>query len=114
VTQWRAFEAIDCDEGQVLAVAKRDGKVVGTLQLSFIRYLTYRGGLRGQIEGVRIDSSVRGEGIGRRMCEWAIDQARQRGCHMVQLTTNKRRSDAHRFYESLGFEATHEGMKLHL
>lgn len=109
-----AFAEIEEDGRQLLAVAEHAGKVVGTLQITFIRYLTYHGGERAQIEAVRVDTSHRGGGIGRKLVEWAIDVARQRGCHMVQLTTNKQRSDAHRFYGSLGFDATHEGMKLHL
>jgi GNAT superfamily N-acetyltransferase len=107
----RAFAAIDADPRQLLVVADLDGAVVGTLQLSFIPYLTYRGGERAQIEAVRIAAAHRGTGLGRRMVAWSIEQARQRGCHLVQLTTNKERADARRFYESLGFEATHEGMK---
>jgi len=110
----RAFDAIDADPRQLLVVADLDGEVVGTLQLSFIPYLTYRGGERAQIEAVRVAAAHRGTGLGRRMLEWSIEQARQRGCHLVQLTTNKERTDARRFYESLGFEATHEGMKLSL
>lgn len=76
--------------------------------------MTFRGGERAQIEAVRVDRSARDQGIGQAMLEWAIDQARQRGCHLVQLTTNKSRREARRFYERLGFEATHEGMKLSL
>lgn len=110
----RAFEAIEADPRHALVVAEHEGKVVGTLQLSFIPCMTFRGGERAQLEGVRVDSSMRGGGIGRQMVEWAIEQARGRGCHLVQLTTNKRRADAHRFYETLGFRATHEGMKLEL
>jgi len=110
----RAFDAIDADDRQLLVVAETDGTVVGTLQLSFIPYLTYRGGERAQIEAVRVRSTSRDQGIGRRMLESAIEQARVRGCHLVQLTMDKRRTDARRFYESLGFEATHEGFKLHL
>jgi GNAT superfamily N-acetyltransferase len=109
-----AFDAIDADERQFLVVAEVDGEVVGTLQLSYIPYLTYRGGERAQIEAVRVASSMRGGGVGRSMLEWAIDQARTRGCHLVQLTMDKQREDARRFYVSLGFEATHEGFKLHL
>ena len=110
---WRAFEAIDADPGEMLIVAETDdARVVGTLQLSFITYMTFEGGTRGQIEGVRVDSSFRGEGVGQRMLAYAIDRCRQRGCHLVQLTTNKVRTDAHRFYERLGFEASHQGLKL--
>jgi GNAT superfamily N-acetyltransferase len=109
-----AFDAIAADERQFLVVAEVDGEVVGTLQLSFIPYLTYGGGERAQIEAVRVASSMRGSGVGRSMFDWAVEQARARGCHLVQLTMDKRRDDARRFYESLGFEASHEGFKLHL
>jgi GNAT superfamily N-acetyltransferase len=111
---WRAFDAIDADQRQLLVVAEHEGTVVGTLQLTFIPYLTYQGGERAQIEAVRVGSALRNSGIGRAMLEWAIEQARSRGCHMVQLTMDKQRSDARRFYESLGFAATHEGFKLRL
>ena len=91
-----------------------DGRVIGVLQLTFIPYLTYRGGWRALIEGVRVDRRHRSAGIGRRLFEWAIARSRERGCHLVQLTSDKQRPDAIRFYESLGFAASHEGMKLHL
>ncbi|MEH1013029.1 GNAT family N-acetyltransferase [Micromonospora sp. CPCC 206060] len=109
---WAAFDAIDADPRNVLVVADVDGDVVGTLQLTFIPSLTRRGGERAQIEGVRVRTDRRGGGLGRTMITWAIDQARERGCGLVQLTTDKRRSDARRFYAALGFEASHEGMKL--
>lgn len=109
-----AFGEIDADPGQLLVVAESEGRVVGTLQLTFIPYLTHRGSRRAQIEAVRVDSGQRGGGVGRVMLTWAIEEARRRGCRMVQLTTDKRRADAHRFYESLGFVASHEGMKLTL
>ena len=102
------------DPRQLLAVAVLDERVVGTLQLTFLAYLTHQGGERALIEAVRIARDARGEGLGRTMLEWAIEQARQRGCRIVQLTTDKQRVDARRFYESLGFRATHEGMKLPL
>lgn len=111
---YRAFDAIDRDPNNEVVVAERSGKIIGTLQLTMIPNLTYQGGVRALIEGVRVDSTMRSAGIGRILFEWAIDQAKQRGCHMVQLTADKTRPDAHRFYESLGFSATHEGMKLHL
>ena len=110
----RAFEAIDRDDNQDLIVACQDERVVGVLQLTFMPSLTYQGGWRAQIEGVRVDSAIRSQGLGRTLFEWAIARARERGCHMVQLTTDKRRPDARRFYESLGFVASHEGMKLTL
>jgi GNAT superfamily N-acetyltransferase len=109
-----AFSAIDRDPNQLLAVAERDGRAIGLLQLSFIPGLTRRGMWRGQIEGVRVAASERGAGIGRAMLEWAIEECRKRGCGMVQLTSDKRRSGAHAFYDALGFQATHEGYKLPL
>jgi GNAT superfamily N-acetyltransferase len=111
---WRAFEAIDADARLLLVVAELDGRVVGTLQLSFIPSLTYRGGERAQIEAVRIEVGSRARGHGRAMVLWAIEQARARGCRLIQLTTDQRRPDALRFYESLGFRASHTGMKLPL
>jgi GNAT superfamily N-acetyltransferase len=110
----QAFEAIDADPRQFLVVAELGGRVVGTLQLIFIPSLTYRGGERAQIEAVRIDASSRDPGLGHAMVGWAIEQARARGCRLVQLTTDQRRAeaDALRFYQSLGFRATHVGMKL--
>ncbi|GAB3145123.1 GNAT family N-acetyltransferase [Micromonospora sonneratiae] len=111
---WAAFEAMADDPDNVQIVAEVGGEPVGTMQLTFIRSLTRRGGLRAQIEGVRVRADQRGAGLGRTMIEWAVDQARERGCNLVQLTTDKRRADAHRFYTSLGFQASHEGMKLNL
>jgi len=111
---YRAFEAIDRDPNNELIVAEIDARVIGVLQLTFIPNITYRGGWRAQIEGVRISAEVRSSGIGRKLLEWAINRARLRGCHLVQLTTDKARPDAIRFYESLGFVPSHEGMKLHL
>jgi GNAT superfamily N-acetyltransferase len=110
----QAFEAICNDPNNELVVAELVGEVVGVLQLTFIPYLTYKGGWRALIEGVRISASLRSAGIGRRLFHWAIDRARQRRCHMIQLTSDKTRPEAIRFYESLGFVASHEGMKLHL
>lgn len=111
---FEAFAAIDSDPNNELVVATNDDRVIGVMQLTFIPSLTYRGGWRALIEGVRIASETRGEGIGHAMFRWAIDRAKERRCHVVQLTTDKKRPDALRFYESLGFRATHEGMKLHL
>ena len=107
-----AFETIDRDPNQELVVVDFEGRVVGVLQLTYIPYITYRGGWRALIEGVRVDSSLRSSGIGRKLFAWAIERARDQGCHMVQLTSDKTRPDAIRFYESLGFVASHEGMKL--
>ncbi|MBR0653098.1 GNAT family N-acetyltransferase [Roseomonas terrae] len=109
-----AFAAIDADPNQFLAVVEDGGRMIGCLQLSFIPGLSRMGLWRGQIESVRIAASHRGAGLGRRMFEWAIEQCRVRGCGLVQLTTDKARPDARRFYESLGFAASHEGMKLSL
>lgn len=106
-----AFAAIEADPNQFLAVVEEAGRIVGCLQLSFIPGLSRRGMWRGQIESVRIAASQRGAGLGRRMFEWAIETCRARGCGLVQLTTDKARPDARRFYESLGFTASHEGMK---
>lgn len=109
-----AFTAIAADANQFLAVVEEGGRIVGCLQLSFIPGLSRRGMWRGQIESVRIAASHRGAGLGRRMFAWAIEECRARGCGLVQLTTDKARPDARRFYESLGFVASHEGMKLAL
>lgn len=110
----QAFAAIDRDANQMMIVVESAGSVVGCLQLSFIPGLSRLGAWRGQIESVRIASSLRGSGLGRAMFEWAIARCRERGCELVQLTTDKARPDALRFYESLGFKASHEGMKLSL
>ncbi len=109
-----AFRSIDADPAHLLVVAERDGQIVGTLQLSFLPGLARRGALRAQIEAVRVAESERGSGLGAAMMGWAIDEARRRGCGLVQLTTDKTRADAHRFYARLGFVASHEGMKLAL
>jgi GNAT superfamily N-acetyltransferase len=111
---YRAFEAIDKDANNELVVAELEGRIIGVLQITFIPYMTYCGGRRALIEGVRVDSDVRSRGIGRELFTWAIERARLRGCHLVQLTSDKARPDAIRFYESLGFVASHEGLKLHL
>lgn len=107
-----AFAAIERDANQMMVVVEAAGAVVGCLQLGFIPGLSRLGAWRGQIESVRIASTLTGSGLGRAMFEWAIAQSRERGCDLVQLTTDKARPDALRFYESLGFKATHEGMKL--
>ena len=107
-----AFEAIEQDPRNELIVAEREGAVVGCLQLTFIPGLARQGGERAQIESVRVARALRGQGLGRALFEWAIGRARERGCHLVQLTTDKSRPEAHQFYKSLGFVASHEGMKL--
>jgi ribosomal protein S18 acetylase RimI-like enzyme len=109
-----AFAAIARDPNNELVVAVADGAIVGVMQLTWIPSLTHTGSWRAQIEGVRVASSVRGRKIGHTMIEWAIDRARLRGCRMVQLTTDNSRPDALRFYQSLGFAATHQGLKLPL
>jgi GNAT superfamily N-acetyltransferase len=108
-----AFEAIDSDSNHELVVATVDGEIVGVLQLTYIPYLTYQGRWRALIEGVRVATEFRSRGIGREMFEWAIARARERDCHLLQLTMDKSRPDTLRFYQSLGFVASHEGMKLH-
>lgn len=107
-----AFEAITADRNQLLAVMADGVEIVGTLQITLIRGLSRKGGVRGNIEAVRVAGSRRGNGLGRRLIEWAIDACRRQGCDLVQLTTDRSRIDAHRFYEGLGFKATHIGYKL--
>lgn len=109
-----AFDDIDGDPRQLLVVAVAGDDVVGTMQLSFIPGLSRRGALRAQIEAVRVRDDYRSQGLGRAMFAWAIDEAERRGCAMVQLTADKTRTDAHRFYARLGFVASHEGFKLDL
>ena len=106
-----AFNAIDVDPNQLLAVAVDGGEVIGTLQITFLAGLSRKGAWRGQIEAVRIASQRRSGGIGRQMIEWAIGECRARGCGLVQLTTDRSRADAHRFYEDLGFTGSHLGYK---
>ncbi|WP_433118945.1 N-acetyltransferase family protein [Micromonospora sp. CA-246542] len=110
----RAFADISADPRNFLIVAEQDGELVGCLQITYIPGLGRHGAERSLIESVRVRSDRRGQGLGRQMMAWVIDQARQRGCALVQLTTDKSRADAHRFYLSLGFRASHEGMKLPL
>ena len=107
-----AFNAIEVDPNQRLVVAIDGETVIGTLQISFIPGVARRGAWRGQIEAVRIAAPFRSTGIGQQMFEWAISECKARGCKLVQLTTDKGRPDAHRFYEKLGFVASHEGYKL--
>jgi GNAT superfamily N-acetyltransferase len=108
----RAFEAVDADPAHELVVAQAGGVVVGTMQLSFLPGLARRGALRAQVEAVRVAAAHRSSGLGSAMLTWAVEEARRRGCALVQLTTDKRRTDAHRFYARLGFTASHEGFKL--
>jgi GNAT superfamily N-acetyltransferase len=111
----KAFAEIDADpRNELVVAASADGTVVGTCQLTFIPGLSRGGAERMTIEAVRVRSDLRGAGIGRRMMAYALGRARARGCALAQLTTDKRRTEAHRFYESLGFVASHEGLKLAL
>ena len=109
-----AFDAIDADPNQNLIAAELDGAVIGTMQLSFLPGLSFRGSWRGQIEAVRIAGHLRGQGLGEEMIRWAVEQCRARDCKMVQLTSTATRTAAHRFYARLGFVQSHVGMKLHL
>ena len=108
----RAFEQIDSDPNHELVVAELDGEVMGTLHLTFIQSISFQGGLRAQVESVRIDERLRSQGIGSEMMKWAIKRCQSRGAHLVQLTTHRSREEAHRFYERLGFSKSHLGMKL--
>jgi len=109
-----AFQAIEADANQRLVVVADGNEIIGTLQLSFIPGIARMGSWRGQIEAVRIAAHRRDSGLGQKMFEWAISECKSRGCNLVQLTTDKSRTDAHRFYEKLGFKASHEGYKLAL
>jgi GNAT superfamily N-acetyltransferase len=109
-----AFAAITADPNHLLAVAELGNEIVGTLQITFLPGLSYRGAWVGQIEGVRIAAARRGQGLGRQLIRWAIAACRARGCRLVQLSTNMARHDAHRFYEGLGFRRSHYGYKLDL
>lgn len=110
----RAFDAISRDSNQELTVVDHNGELVATFQLTFIPYLTYQGGIQAQIEAVRVKSTYRGQGVGTELFQYAIERATEQGAHVLQLTTDKKRPNAKRFYESLGFVDSHEGMKLHL
>ena len=109
-----AFAQIDADPNQLLAVMTDGDDIIGTLQISFLTGLSLRGARRGQIEAVRVAAHRRSEGLGQRLFEWAIETCRERGCRVAQLTTDKTRLDAHRFYDRLGFKASHIGYKLQL
>ena len=109
-----AFADIASDPRQLLVVGVLDGAIVATVQITFIPGLSRRGSVRALIEAVRVRGDLRGGGLGRQLITWAIDEARDRGCAVIQLTTDKSRVDAHRFYASMGFEASHLGMKLAL
>lgn len=109
-----AFTAIEKDPNNELIVIEKDDCIAGMLQLTFIPYLTHIGSWRCLIEGVRVHENFRNQGLGTKFFQWAIERAQQRNCQLVQLTSDKLRPDAIRFYESLGFKATHEGFKLKL
>ncbi len=109
-----AFEAIEADTNQHLIAAELDGRLIGTMQLSFLPGLSFRGSWRGLIEAVRIARDLRGQKLGEQMILWAVEQCRARDCKMVQLTSTATRTAAHRFYARLGFVQSHVGMKLHL
>jgi ribosomal protein S18 acetylase RimI-like enzyme len=110
----KAFNIISRDENAAIIVVIQGGKVVAMAQLNFITHLTFQGGKRAQIEGVRVAKNVRGQGIGKLLIQHIIELSVEQGCHLTQLTTNKQRPEAISFYEGLGFVATHEGMKLAL
>lgn len=107
-----AFQAIDSDPNHILAVGELNGEIVTTLLLSFLPGLSRHGAWRAQIEAMRVLRDMRGHGIGKQMLDWAIEESRMRQCDLVQLTSDNRRPDAHRFYERAGFEQTHLGFKL--
>jgi GNAT superfamily N-acetyltransferase len=111
---YAAFERITRDSNQFLAVAVAEDRVIGTLQLSYMAHMSHQGALRALVEGVHVAAAWRGKGIGAHMMAWAIAQAKEKGCRFVQLTSNKQRKDAHRFYARLGFTASHEGFKLEI
>jgi ribosomal protein S18 acetylase RimI-like enzyme len=111
---YSAFKQIDSDPNHELIVAERNGEVIGTLHLMFLPSVSFQGGLRAQIESVRVDKRFQSQGIGSEMMKWAMERARQRSAHVVQLTTHKSRLDAHHFYERLGFQGSHLGMKISL
>ncbi|HRH44205.1 MAG TPA: GNAT family N-acetyltransferase [Pyrinomonadaceae bacterium] len=110
----KAFAEIDSSPNNELIVAEIDGEVIGTMQLTFIPNIAFQGGKRMLIESVRVDSKLRGQGIGKKFMEFAINRAKEKDCLFVQLTTAADRTDAHRFYKDLGFTASHVGMKLRL
>lgn len=108
---WSAFEAIDRDANQLLVVGELQRRVVATAQLTFLPGLSHRGSWRVQLEAVRVAADLRGRRLGEALVDWSIDRARERGCRLMQLTSDRSREDAHRFYERLGFAASHVGMK---
>ncbi len=111
---YAAFAQINRDANHELIVAEVNREVIGTLHLMFLPSLSYQGGLRAQIESVRVAAKYRSQGVGSELMKWTIARARERGAHLVQITTHGSRVDAHRFYERLGFKGSHLGMKLTL
>ena len=109
-----AFEAIEADPNHEQILAEADGELIGSLHLMFLPQLSFQGGMMAQIASVRVTEKYRGQGFGTKLMEWVIERARQRGCHVMQLTSHISRTDAHRFYEKLGFEKSNVGMKLKL
>ncbi|MFF7125756.1 MULTISPECIES: GNAT family N-acetyltransferase [unclassified Streptomyces] len=109
-----ALDRLNADPNQQLVVAVREGRVIGTLQLTLIHGLSRKGATRSIIEAVRIHADERGSGLGTRLIEWAVEESRRQNCQLVQLTSDRSRTDAHRFYERLGFTASHVGFKLQL
>lgn len=108
----KAFERITKDENQELMVVENEnGEIIGTFHLTFIQYLTHQGSIRAQIESVRVREDQRRKGIGEKIFQWALHRAKEKGARLVQLTSDKKRPDAIRFYERLGFTASHEGLK---
>jgi len=113
-TYVEAFREIENDPNNELIVAESEGEIVGTFQLTYTPSLSFQGSKRCTVESVRVDTKLRGQGIGREMMFWAIERAKEKGCISMQLTTHSERKNAHRFYEQLGFKTTHLGMKLTL
>jgi GNAT superfamily N-acetyltransferase len=111
----KAFDIIDADKNQSLMIVEdENGKMIGTFQMTFIQYLTHQGSMRVQVESVRVREDLRGKGIGENIFQWIIDHAKERGAHLLQLTSDKKRPDAIRFYRKLGFIDSHEGLKMAL
>lgn len=110
----KAFEEIQNDKNNELIVAETGDEIVGTLQITFTPSISLQGGKRATVESVRVDTKHRGKGLGKELMTWAIERAKREGCQVLQLTTNGERTDAHRFYENLGFKGSHLGMKLDL
>ena len=110
----KAFEEINADKNNELIVVENEGEVIGTLQITFTPSISFQGGKRATVESVRVDEKYRGQSIGKELMNWAINRARQENCVTMQLTTNNDRTDAHHFYENLGFKGSHLGMKLYL